>query len=66
MADSQGPTVSGVALAFAVLTFIVLSLRLFSRVYVLRKMGPDDCEYSTLRLEGQSTDKIQISSSVLV
>ncbi|KAG2413164.1 hypothetical protein HFD88_002353 [Aspergillus terreus] len=42
MADSQGPTVSGVALGFAVLTFIVLSLRLFSRVYVLRKMGPDD------------------------
>ncbi|KAF9891593.1 hypothetical protein FE257_003604 [Aspergillus nanangensis] len=40
--DSQGPTVSGVALAFAVLTAVVLSLRLFSRIYVLRKMGIDD------------------------
>ncbi|KAL4891843.1 hypothetical protein BDV59DRAFT_59238 [Aspergillus ambiguus] len=40
--DSLGPTVSGVALAFAVLTLVVISLRLFSRIYVLRKMGPDD------------------------
>ncbi|CAI7673205.1 hypothetical protein N7533_009709 [Penicillium manginii] len=39
---SQGPVVVGICLAFAVLTFIVLSLRLFARVYVLGKMGADD------------------------
>ncbi|KAF7717488.1 Uncharacterized protein PECH_007958 [Penicillium ucsense] len=39
---SQGPTVVGISLAFAVLTFIVLSLRLFARIYVLGKMGLDD------------------------
>ncbi|KAJ5774854.1 hypothetical protein N7457_009750 [Penicillium paradoxum] len=39
---SQGPVVLGICLAFAILTFIVLCLRLFSRVYVLRKMGMDD------------------------
>jgi hypothetical protein len=43
---SQGPVVVGICLAFAVLTFIVLSLRLFARVYVLGKMGVDDCELS--------------------
>lgn len=42
--DSKGPTVTGVAIAFAVLTFIVLSLRLFSRIYVMSKMGVDDCK----------------------
>ncbi|CAG7981445.1 unnamed protein product [Penicillium salamii] len=39
---SQGPVVVGIAVAFAVVTFIVLALRLFSRIYVLRKMGIDD------------------------
>ncbi|KAJ5975644.1 hypothetical protein N7481_009351 [Penicillium waksmanii] len=39
---SQGPVVVGICLAFAVLTFIVLSLRLFARVYVLGRMGFDD------------------------
>ncbi|KAJ5833889.1 hypothetical protein N7474_002200 [Penicillium riverlandense] len=39
---SQGPTVTGVCVAFAVLTFLVLSLRLFSRIVVLGKMGLDD------------------------
>lgn len=44
---SQGPVVVGIAVAFAVVTFIVLALRLFSRIYVLRKMGIDDCRWST-------------------
>ncbi|OOQ81518.1 integral membrane protein PTH11-like protein [Penicillium brasilianum] len=39
---SQGPTVAGISLAFAVLTFFVLVLRLFARIYVLGKMGLDD------------------------
>ena len=43
---SQGPTVVGISLAFAVLTFLVLSLRLFARIYVLGKMGLDDCEWA--------------------
>jgi hypothetical protein len=40
---SQGSIVVGISVAFAVLTFIVLALRLFSRIYVLHKMGLDDC-----------------------
>ncbi|KAF7596967.1 hypothetical protein BBP40_011333 [Aspergillus hancockii] len=40
--DSKGPTVSGVAIVFAVWTFMIISLRLFSRVYVLKRMGLDD------------------------
>lgn len=43
---SQGPVVVGIAVAFAVLTFIVLALRLFSRIYVLHRMGADDCTCS--------------------
>ncbi|KAJ5551648.1 hypothetical protein N7535_000407 [Penicillium sp. DV-2018c] len=39
---SQGPVVVGIAVAFAILTFIVLCLRLFARIYVLGKMGLDD------------------------
>ncbi|KAJ5314469.1 uncharacterized protein N7443_001353 [Penicillium atrosanguineum] len=39
---SQGPVVVGLCIAFAILTFIVLSLRLFARIYVLGKMGLDD------------------------
>lgn len=42
--DSQGPVVAGVALGFLVLTVIVLSLRLFSRIVVLGRMGIDDCK----------------------
>lgn len=41
---SQGPVVIGICIAFAILTFIVLSLRLFARIYVLGKMGLDDCK----------------------
>lgn len=50
---SQGPVVVGIAVAFAIVTFIVLALRLFSRIYVLRKMGIDDCRWSTSPLSQQ-------------
>ncbi|KAJ5671896.1 hypothetical protein N7507_001023 [Penicillium longicatenatum] len=39
---SQAPVVMGICLAFAILTFLVLALRLFARIYVLGKMGIDD------------------------
>lgn len=42
MDESRGPVITGVCIGFAVLTFIVLSLRLFSRLYVLGKFGVDD------------------------
>ncbi|PWY72954.1 integral membrane protein Pth11-like protein [Aspergillus heteromorphus CBS 117.55] len=42
MSKSQGPVVAGVAVAFAALTFVVICLRLFARVYVLKRMGLDD------------------------
>ncbi|PLN81905.1 integral membrane protein Pth11-like protein [Aspergillus taichungensis] len=40
--DSKGSVVIGVALAFAIITFVVIVLRLFARIYVLRQMGFDD------------------------
>jgi hypothetical protein len=43
---TQGPVVVGICVAFAVVTFCVLVLRLFARVYVLGKMGLDDCKCS--------------------
>ncbi|KAL3480530.1 hypothetical protein BJX99DRAFT_266449 [Aspergillus californicus] len=42
MAATQGPKVEGIAVSFAVITFLVLVLRLFARIYVLKKMGVDD------------------------
>ncbi|CAI7616026.1 unnamed protein product [Penicillium viridicatum] len=39
---SQGPVVVGICVAFAALTFVVLALRLFARIYVLGQMGIDD------------------------
>ncbi|KAL4876445.1 hypothetical protein BJY04DRAFT_231626 [Aspergillus karnatakaensis] len=42
MAETQGPTVVGIAIAFAAITVVVLLLRLFARIYVLKKMGVDD------------------------
>lgn len=44
MAETQGPTVVGIAIAFAAITFLVIILRLFARIYVLKKMGVDDCK----------------------
>ncbi|KAJ5961194.1 uncharacterized protein N7479_008344 [Penicillium vulpinum] len=40
---SRGPMVEGICVAFAVLTFVVLSLRLFSRIAISGRMGIDDC-----------------------
>lgn len=48
---SQGPVVVGICLAFAILTFIVLALRLFARIYVLGKMGVDDCQFAPSRFD---------------
>ena len=60
---SQGPTVVGICIAFAVLTFITLVLRLFARIYVLGKMGLDDCKWSliisVLASTGQSTNLLE-------
>ena len=39
---STGPTTKNVAVAFGVITFVVISLRLFSRAYVIRHVGVDD------------------------
>lgn len=41
---SQSHVVMGICLAFAILTFLVLALRLFARIYVLGNMGVDDCK----------------------
>ncbi|EAW12075.1 putative integral membrane protein Pth11-like [Aspergillus clavatus NRRL 1] len=40
--DSQGPIVVGIAVAFAIETFIVICLRLFARIVVLERVGLDD------------------------
>ncbi|KAE8381288.1 hypothetical protein BDV26DRAFT_255707 [Aspergillus bertholletiae] len=41
-AESKGPTVIAIAVTFAAWTFIILCLRLFSRVFVTQRMGYDD------------------------
>lgn len=60
--ETQSPVISGIAIAFAVLTFIVISLRLFSRLYVLGKMGVDDCKCSIVRALGSMIDADGVSS----
>lgn len=40
--ESQAPVLVGISIGFAILTFIVISLRLFARIYVLGKMSVDD------------------------
>lgn len=42
--ESQAPVLVGISIGFAILTFLVISLRLFARIYVLGKMSVDDCE----------------------
>ncbi|RYP80342.1 hypothetical protein DL769_002522 [Monosporascus sp. CRB-8-3] len=42
MAESQGPTVTAVAMVFAVISAIAILLRLFARVYVAKSVGLDD------------------------
>ncbi|KFX90994.1 hypothetical protein V490_06144 [Pseudogymnoascus sp. VKM F-3557] len=39
---SQGPTATAISIVFAVMTAIVISLRLFSRIYIVRSTGLDD------------------------
>lgn len=48
--DSQGPIVVGIAVAFAIETFIVICLRLFARIVVLERVGLDDCKYLSIVL----------------
>jgi hypothetical protein len=43
--DSQGPVVVGISIAFAIVTFVVFSLRMFARVVVLKNVGVDDCKF---------------------
>ncbi|KAJ9643592.1 hypothetical protein H2199_004271 [Coniosporium tulheliwenetii] len=40
--DSAGPTVITVAVVFGILTTLVVSIRLFTRIYVVKSVGPDD------------------------
>ncbi|GIK03824.1 hypothetical protein Aspvir_007898 [Aspergillus viridinutans] len=40
--DSQGPVVVGISIAFAIVTFVVIYLRMFARVVVLEHVGVDD------------------------
>ena len=42
MSDSQGPTVVTVSVVFAVLTAVVMSMRLYARVFIVQKLGLDD------------------------
>lgn len=42
--ESQAPVLVGISIGFAVLTFLVIFLRLFARIYVLGKMSVDDCK----------------------
>ncbi|GJC77167.1 integral membrane protein [Colletotrichum tofieldiae] len=42
MTETQSPTVITVALVFAVLTFIVIALRVWARAILVRSFGPDD------------------------
>ncbi|KAL4781109.1 hypothetical protein BJX76DRAFT_24540 [Aspergillus varians] len=42
MVETQGPRVAGVAIAFGAITFVVIILRLFARIFVLERMGADD------------------------
>ena len=44
--ESQGATVITVSVVFAVLTAIVISSRMFARLYVVQHVGLDDSEFS--------------------
>lgn len=43
---TQGPTAVAISVVFAVITFIVISLRLFSRIVVVRSVGLDDSKFT--------------------
>ncbi|KAK7564102.1 integral membrane protein [Phyllosticta citricarpa] len=40
--ESQGPTTNAIAIVFAVITAIVMSLRLYARIFLVQKIGLDD------------------------
>ena len=42
--ESQGPTVTAVAIIFAVVTVIAILLRLWARIFLVKKVGADDGE----------------------
>lgn len=43
--DSAGPTVITVAVVFGVLTTVVVSVRLVTRIYVVKFVGADDGKF---------------------
>ena len=47
--ESQGPTVNAVAIVFAVITAITITLRLWARVFIVKKVGADDGELTPSR-----------------
>lgn len=42
---SKGPTTNTICVFFMIMSFIVISLRLFSRLWVVRAMGLDDSKF---------------------
>ncbi len=55
---SQVHTVIAVSIIFAVLTFFVLSLRLYARYYVLRTIGLVDCKHSHVMVSESPLTKL--------
>jgi hypothetical protein len=53
VSDSQGPVVVGISIAFAVVTFVVICLRMFARVVVLNHVGLDDCKFVSCEMLGK-------------
>lgn len=50
MVETQGPTVDAVSIAFGVLTLVSISLRLWARIFVVKSLGIDDCEYRNIHI----------------
>lgn len=44
--ETRGPTVTAVAVSFAVISFLAIFLRLWSRIFVVKTFGADDGVYS--------------------
>ncbi|KAJ8163184.1 hypothetical protein V6000_010066 [Aspergillus fumigatus] len=60
--DSQGPFVVGISIAFAVVTFVVICLRMFARVVVLNHVGMDDSVKKGLGSHLDDVDKSNLPS----
>jgi hypothetical protein len=43
---TQGPTATAISIVFAVMTVIVISLRLFSRIVIVQSTGLDDSKFT--------------------